>query len=95
MKASDDAFTDRSIDQQLKQLAIVAQQQAPKSRERQRVLARFIAAIERSGKLTRPGGGNFRDSIRRFMQKQYSDCLPMFAKRLTLTILNGAKYCSG
>jgi hypothetical protein len=53
MNEPDEASTD-VIDRQLKQLAIAAQQQPPKSRERQRALAQLIRAIERSRKLVRP-----------------------------------------
>jgi hypothetical protein len=48
------------VDEHLKQLAIEAQRYSPKSRQRQRALAKLISAIQRSGKLTRPYDGYFR-----------------------------------
>lgn len=48
-----------TLDQQLKQLAIAAQQQPAKTPERQRALARLVDAIYRSKKLVRPYQGQF------------------------------------
>ncbi len=47
------------LDQQLKAIAIAAQQHPPKSRERQRALAQLLDAMQRSGKLARPRQGQF------------------------------------
>jgi hypothetical protein len=54
MKLTFDDTSSQELDQHLKQLAIAAQQQSPKSRERQRALARLIQALQRSKKLVRP-----------------------------------------
>jgi hypothetical protein len=48
------------IDKRLKQLAIEAQRHPPKSKQRQRVLAKLVSAIQQSGKLARPYKGCFR-----------------------------------
>ncbi|PZV06772.1 MAG: hypothetical protein DCF22_23135 [Leptolyngbya sp.] len=47
MNPTFDDSSSQDLDQHLKQLAIAAQQQSPKSRERQRALARLINAIQR------------------------------------------------
>lgn len=47
------------LDQQLKQIAIVAQHYPPKSRERQRALAQLVGIMQRSGKLVRPQQAQF------------------------------------
>ncbi len=48
-----------TLDQQLKQLAMEAQQYPPKTPERQRALARLVDTIYRSKKLVRPHQGQF------------------------------------
>jgi hypothetical protein len=48
-----------NLDEQLKQLAVEAQQHVPKTSQRQRSLARLISAIYHSRKLTRPYQGQF------------------------------------
>ncbi len=52
------------IDQCLKQLAMEAQRHPPKSRQRQRALAKLVSAIERSGKLAHPYPSYFRGSYK-------------------------------
>lgn len=54
-----DRSSDPSLDQYLKQLAIAAQEQPPKSRQRQQALARLIRALQQSKKLARPHAGQF------------------------------------
>ena len=48
-----------TLDQQLKQLAMEAQQHPPKTPERQRALARLVDVIYQSKKLVRPHPGQF------------------------------------
>jgi DNA-directed RNA polymerase specialized sigma24 family protein len=48
------------VDSHLKQLALEAQRHPPKTRQRQRVLAKLLSAIQHSGKLVRPYRGQFR-----------------------------------
>ena len=48
-----------NLDQQLKQLAMEAQQYPPKTPERQQALARLVNAIYQSKKLVRPNQGQF------------------------------------
>lgn len=48
-----------TLDRQLKQLAMEAQQSPPKTPERQRALAHLIDALYRSRKLVRPNQGQF------------------------------------
>ncbi|MGD1949206.1 MAG: sigma-70 family RNA polymerase sigma factor [Leptolyngbyaceae cyanobacterium] len=48
-----------TLDEQLKQLAVEAQQHPPKSPQRQRALARLLDAIGRSRQLIRPYQGRF------------------------------------
>jgi hypothetical protein len=55
----------------LKQLAIAAQQQPPRSRDRQRALARLIRELQRSNKLVRPRPGQFQG----FYQEIYAEAL--------------------
>lgn len=47
------------VDSHLKQLALEAQRHPPKTKRRQRALAKLLSAIQRSGKLTRPYRGQF------------------------------------
>ncbi len=49
------------LDQELKQLAIAAQQYPPRTRERQRALAKLVNAMQRSGKLVRPRREQFQE----------------------------------
>jgi DNA-directed RNA polymerase specialized sigma24 family protein len=56
---TDEPSSQFSLDQQLKQMAIAAQQQPPKSKARQRALARLVSALQRSKKLARPRVGQF------------------------------------
>jgi len=67
----EEASSQDLLNQRLKQLAIAAQSQPPKSRERQRALARFIDALQRSRKLVHPQPGSFRG----FYQEIYADAL--------------------
>jgi hypothetical protein len=70
MNEPDEASTD-VIDRQLKQLAIAAQQQPPKSRERQRALAHLISAIQQSRKLARPQ----REQFQGFYEEIYAEAV--------------------
>jgi hypothetical protein len=70
MNEPDEASTD-VIDRQLKQLAIAAQQQPPKSRERQRALAHLISAIQQSRKLARPR----REQFQGFYEEIYAEAV--------------------
>ncbi len=70
MNEPDEASTD-VIDCQLKQLAIAAQQQPPKSRERQRALAHLISAIQQSRKLARPR----REQFQGFYEEIYAEAV--------------------
>ncbi len=47
------------IDQQLKQLAIEAQQHPPKTKQRQQALSKLLRAIQQSGMLMHPRRGDF------------------------------------
>lgn len=71
MNPTFDDSSSQDLDQHLKQLAIAAQQQSPKSRERQRALARLINAIQRSKKLVRPR----RDQFQGFYEEIYAEAL--------------------
>lgn len=53
-ECDESAIAPSSLDYQLKQLAIAAQEQPPKSRARQRALDRLICTIQDSNKLVRP-----------------------------------------
>ncbi|NJL51499.1 MAG: sigma-70 family RNA polymerase sigma factor [Hydrococcus sp. SU_1_0] len=59
MNGLDESLNSLSLDERLKQLAIAAQQHPPKSRERQKALARLITALQVSRKLVRPRRGEF------------------------------------
>jgi hypothetical protein len=48
------------VDERLKQLAIEAQRHPPKSKQRQRALAKLVSSIQQSGMLARPYKGFFR-----------------------------------
>ncbi len=66
----DDSLS-QDLDQRLNQLAIAAQQQPPKSRERQRALARLIQALQQSKKLVRPR----RDQFQGLYEEIYAEAL--------------------
>lgn len=59
MQPTFDDSSSQNLDQQLKQLAIAAQQQPAKSRERQRALARLVRVLQQSKKLVRPRRDQF------------------------------------
>ncbi len=59
------------VDRRLKQLAREAQQHPPKSKQRQRALAKLVSAIQQSGMLTRPYKGCFRG----FYEEIYAEAL--------------------
>jgi hypothetical protein len=59
MNGSDESLNLLSLDERLRNLAIAAQQHPPKSRERQKALARLITALQVSRKLVRPRRGEF------------------------------------
>jgi DNA-directed RNA polymerase specialized sigma24 family protein len=59
MSASNEPLERSDLDDRLRQLALEAQGQLSKSRERQRTLAVFLRTIQKSGKLTRPQRGQF------------------------------------
>ena len=69
MNERDESSIAPSLDQQLKQLAIAAQQQPPKSQARQRALSRLIRAIQDSKKLVRPQ----RDQFQGFYDEIYDE----------------------
>jgi hypothetical protein len=59
------------IDHHLKQLAIEAQRQPPKTKQRQRALAKLISAIQQSGMLVHPYRGYFKG----FYEEIYAEAL--------------------
>jgi len=69
MNERDESEIAPSLDHQLKQLAISAQQQPPKSRSRQRALAQLIRAIQQSNKLVRPR----REQFQGFYEEIYDE----------------------
>lgn len=71
MNEQDDHLSQAPLGDRLKQLAVTAQQQPKKSRERQRALQRLISAIQQSGKLCRP----HRDKFQGFYQDIYAEAL--------------------
>lgn len=61
----------KEIDQQLKQFAIEAQQQPPKTKQRQQALTKLLSAMQQSGMLTRPYRGYFQG----FYEEIYAEAL--------------------
>lgn len=61
----------KEIDQQLKQFAIEAQRQPPKTKQRQQALAKLLSAMQQSGMLTRPYRGYFQG----FYEEIYAEAL--------------------
>ena len=59
------------IDQQLKQLAIEAQQHPPKTKQRQQALSKLLRAIQQSGMLMHPRRGDFQG----FYEEIYAEAL--------------------
>lgn len=57
------------INQQLKQLALEAQQHPAKTKQRQQALTKLLKAIQQSGQLMRPRSGEFQ-VVRTFGQTQ-------------------------
>jgi DNA-directed RNA polymerase specialized sigma24 family protein len=66
-----DEISSDVIDHQLKQLAIAAQQQPPKSRARQRALEHLIRGIGRSRRLARPR----REQFQGFYEEIYAEAV--------------------
>ncbi|WP_348256577.1 sigma-70 family RNA polymerase sigma factor [Leptolyngbya sp. PL-A3] len=71
MSSPDDRSDQLSLDERLRQLALMAQRYPAKSRERQRALTKLLSAMQRSNRLVRPQVGQFQG----FYQDIYAEAM--------------------
>jgi hypothetical protein len=78
------AGTRNQLDEQLKDLVLVAQQHPHGTLERRIALTQVVNAIWQSGRLCHPYKGNFKGFMKIFMMKRYNLSSFIFVKMTTL-----------